>query len=766
MKRSPLLTPVLLLAAAALALCPVLHAQDVAPVDAPAGPKVTAIDVQYSGPPTIDRSRILGLLTTQVGQPFSVDDTERDIRTLIGSGEVENARFLTEPSPGGVRVIVVVQTRAATGGVRFQGNTAIDSRRLAKEVPLAVGEVASEVKLLEGKQKIEKLYAGRGFPDVRVSYQVNETSRPGFQDIVYTIEEGGKSWVRDIRFEGVTSAKASEIKRKLDTEERNWLSWLTGKGKIDNLKLQSDMGKVERVLQDKGHMKARVVEVRRERVGAGKVDLVFVVDEGGVYEVNSVRISGMRIFQTDEIMPDILLKAGSPYSGSNVAADEKVIRDYYGSKGYADARVDTQVQPAGANRVDVTYAVTEGEKSFVGRVNISGNVQTKDKVVRREVTLAPGDEFNTVEMEATRRRLRNTGYFSQVDVMPTDSGEPGYRDLSVNVVEQKTGSLVFGVGFSSIDELVGRINVTQTNFDATEWPGFTGGGQKFNASLLIGTKRKDLVIGLEEPYFRDQRLALGGELFLRDLSFLSDYYTQRNIGGNIYVRRPVTEHSHIQLTNTTQQVSIEDIEDDASDAIRAEEGDYLQDKIELSWVRETRDDILIPRRGGRFEVAGRASFIDAETYGFEAGGVHFWQLPADLIFSLQGRVNVVDGSNVPIFERLFLGGANTLRGYEYRDVGPKDENGEPLGGQTSAFLSAEITFPIIESVRGAVFYDVGFVNEDSFDFGTSNLGADVGVGLRLFLPFGPLALDFGIPLETDGYQDDSGQFNFNVGYKF
>ena len=769
MKRLALLLPALVLATAALLPVPSARAQETAKPDAAASPNITAIDIQYDGPPTIDRSRILGMLSLQVGQPLTVEATERDTRTLMGSGEIERVRFLQEDARGGVRVIVVVKTRASTGGLRFVGNTVFDSRKLAKEVDLAVGETASEVKLLQGKQAIEKLYAGRGYADVRVSYKVANTDKAGFQDVIYTIDEGAKSWVRRINFSGLNNAKPSEVTRKMETETRNWLSWLTEKGRIDNIKLEGDKQRIERVLQDKGYMKAKVVDIQRQRVSSSKVDLLVVIDEGPLYEINSVKISGMRVFQTEEIMPDILLKAGQPYSGTKVEEDEKVIKDYYGSKGYADARVDTQVQSAGGNRVDVTYAVTEGEKSFVGLIDVKGNLKTKKKVILREIPLAPGDEFNTVEMEAGRRRLRNTQYFSQVDLMPVDKGEPGYRDLDVNVVEQKTGSLVFGAGFSSIDKLVGRINLSQTNFDIGDWRnGFQGGGQKFNMNIIVGTKRKDFVIGLEEPYLMDQRLALGGELFIRDLNYYSDYYDQRNIGGNIYLRKPTSEHSHIQLTNTVQQVSIRNIDEDASEAIRSQEGDYLQEKLQLSWVLETRDDVLMPRHGGRFEAAVHGSFIDAEDYGIELGGVHYWELPADLIFSLQGRVSVVDGSDVPIFERLFMGGANTLRGYDYRDVGPKDENGEPLGGQTSAFLSAEVTFPIIESIRGAVFYDVGFVNADSFDFGTSNIGSDVGIGVRLYLPAlgGPLAIDFGLPLETDEFQDSNGKFNFNVGYKF
>ncbi len=773
MKRrpAPFLLATLVLATASLSLMPVstVKAQDaeVAALADEAGQKVTAIDIRYVGPQTLDRNRVEGMLATRVGQNFSIDTTDADIRALIASGEIDNARVLTEPFKGGLRVIYEVQTRAALAAIRFNGNVALDSRKLAEKVPLAVGDTVSEVKLLEGKQEIEKLYAGRGFADIMVSYKVNNTDRNGFQEVVYTIDEGGKSWVRKIKFEGVGATKPGEIKRKLDTKQRNWLSWITQSGKIDRLKLESDKAKVVRALQDKGHMKAEVVEVRRDRVNDKSVDLVFVVNEGPVYTVNSVQINGMKLFQPEELMPEILLQGGQPYSGTKVNEDEKLIRDYYGSQSYADARVDTLLNPAGENAVDVVYSVSEGGKFFVGKVNISGNVKSKDKVPRREVTLAPGDVFNTVELEASRKRLQNTGYYSQVDALPSDSFEPGYRDINISVVEQNTGSLVFGAGFSSIDSLVGYVNVTQTNFDITDWPSFQGAGQKFNMGLRIGTERKDFTIGLEEPYFLDRRLSLGGDLFFRDLGFVSpnDAYEQRNIGGSLRMRRPVTEFAYLQAEYTLQQVTIHEIDPNASEAIKSEEGDYMQNKFELSYVHDSRDNILLSRRGGRYEASVFGSFGDVEAIGGQVGGVHFVSLPYDLILSLQGRVSTVEGDDVPIFERLFLGGANTLRGFDYRDVGPKDENGEPLGGQSSVFFSAEVTFPIIESVRGAVFYDVGSVGDDSFDF-SGDVNSDVGIGLRLFLPFGPLAVDFGVPIQSDEFNDNGGKFNFNVGYKF
>jgi len=372
-------------------------------------------------------------------------------------------------------------------------------------------------------------------------------------------------------------------------------------------------------------------------------------------------------------------------------------------------------------------------------------------------------------VDTSRRRLMGTGYFSQVDMFPTEGMESGYRDLNVSVSEKLTGSLVFGVGFSSIDNLVGYVNVTQTNFDARNWPRFTGGGQKFSLAARLGTETTDITIGVEEPYFMDRRLAVGTELFYRDYSYFSDYYDQQNIGGRLYFRRPVfgsSERVFLEGEYVLQQVEIYDVSNDASDIIKSEEGKYTQNRFQLGLVRETRDELLVPRRGGRYSITGHVSAGgDVEAQGMDITGLQYFLLPYDFILSLQARGSTVWGDDVPIFERLFLGGANTLRGFDYRDVGPKDENGEPIGGKSSFFFSAEVTAPVIDAVRVAAFYDAGMVWEGSSDFGGS-LNSNFGFGLRLFLPFGPLAVDYGIPISTDEFNDNSGRFNFNVGYKF
>ena len=530
-----------------------------------------------------------------------------------------------------------------------------------------------------------------------------------------------------------------------------------------------DVKVVEQSLQDEGYVYAKVVEVRRTPVNEDYMDLHYVINEGASYNVGTVTIEGATVFTPEELTKALKTVAGFAYAGSDVRDDEQMIGDYYGSRGYADARVETSIIPAGTGLVNVNYRITEGTKSVIRKLNISGNEVTQDQVVRREMPIAPGDELNTVKMEAGKSRLKNLGYFSEVDVRANPTEQPGFKDVDVNVTEQSTGSVNFGAGFSSIDSLVGFIDLTQTNFDIGGWPNFRGAGQRFHLGLRYGTRRRDFSLALTEPWFMGQKLSFTTELFYRDLFYLSDYFDQQNLGGSLAWRKPLGEHSYLELTYTAQNVKIHNIASNASDLIRQEEGKFFQSKIDLSWVHDTRDSVYITRTGHKVELGGMYSGLggDVKVHGLNATASQYFLLPWDTIFSVEGSFRTVDASSgqVPIFERLFLGGANNLRGFQFREVGPKDAQGEPIGGLTSAYASFEYTFPIVEKVRGAVFYDVGMVSGDSYDWG-GDINSNVGVGLRLFLPIGPIRVDFGVPVQADEFNDSGGQFQFNVGYKF
>jgi outer membrane protein insertion porin family len=420
----------------------------------------------------------------------------------------------------------------------------------------------------------------------------------------------------------------------------------------------------------------------------------------------------------------------------------------------------------------VHYTIDEGTRSFVNRVNIEGNTRTKDKVIRREVLVAPGDVFNTVRVDTTKKRLENLGYFAKVETYPEDTDIPGRKDLTILVQEKRTGSLSFGGGFSTVDQLVGFAELTQGNFDLFNWPSFTGGGQKFRLRLQYGTERKDFILAITEPYFLDRRLALTGQAFYTEANYLSADYDQRNYGFTLEMRKPINAYIYGTLGYTLQDIDIFNVAASSPEFILSQSGTFTESKVFSTLVFDSRDNPLLSRRGQRitFSPAITGGFLGGNTqiYGLDLEGSQYFHLPKDTILLINGEIATVSqwgsGSEVPIFERLFLGGSNNLRGFPFREVGPQ-QNGEPIGGQSMARATIEWTFPIIEKARGAVFYDTGFVNSSAWSFGFNHIASDVGIGLRLDLPIGPLRLDYGYPVMRDGY-NGGGHFNFSVGYQF
>jgi len=364
--------------------------------------------------------------------------------------------------------------------------------------------------------------------------------------------------------------------------------------------------------------------------------------------------------------------------------------------------------------------------------------------------------------------------------------------MNVIVEEKRTGELSFGAGFSSVDKLVGQATLTQGNFDITNFPAFTGGGQKFRLALIYGQTRKDAVIALTEPYFFDTRFAVTLEGFYHNTNYSNDPYTQANLGAAIGFRRPLTRYLYVRGEYRLERITISN----ATSAVYIpDEGTRIRSAVALGLVFDSRDNPFLTRRGTKIDVGG---FVaggpfggNTNIYGWNIEASHYISLPYDMILLFNAQLATVSrlfGSEiyhdpplntdriVPIEDRLFLGGPNNLRGYDYRYVGPKDPANNPVGGRTLGRGTVELTFPIIERVRGAVFYDGGWNHLPSYSFGFQNYASDYGVGLRLDLPIGPIRLDYAFPIEINRQNfpgapvapsmSKSGRFSFNVGYQF
>jgi len=802
---------------------------------------IRSIEVQYTGPETMSRERILAQMRTTVGQPYNDAIVEEDIRNLYKTGAILNVRIFAQPVATGVKVIVAVQTRPIIREIVIEGAHRIKAKKVRKDIALRLNAPVSEQDLEKGRQKVIESYQIHGFTDISVQYRVEPIEeKRGTARVVYTITEGAKGSVTHIEFEGNTHFSDKILRKQMKTKKKTLISFFDKSGRFDEAQFQQDLDSVREFYQDHGYIDVEIKDVRKERPKGGPLVIIVTLEEGTLYHVGNITFSGYKAGVEEKLRAVIKMKPGGLYSPKQLHDDAKALADAYGSGGYVDTVITPEGTPVGGGVINLHYKIEEGARSFVQRINIVGNTRTKDKVIRREILVHPGDVFNTVRVDITKKRLENLGYFAKVDTFPENTDVEGRKDLLVQVEEKRTGSLNFGAGFSTVDSISGFVELTQGNFDIMNWPGFTGAGQKFRARAQIGTQRKDFLLAVTEPWFLDRRLSLGGTAFYSEADYLSSAYNQRNYGFSLESRKPIWGPVFGTLNYGLQEIEIYDVNGGASAYIKDEKGSALKSQLGTSIVLDRRDNPILTRTGQRISIAPYVAggFLggDEQIYGFDAEASQYFHFPGDLILLFNGEIATVDVwdkqesttifvdragnifhspatdpssrlpvdiSNVPIYDRLYLGGANNLRGFNFREVSPKGSDKTPIGGQSLARATVELTFPIVLKTRGAFFYDVGFVNEDSWDFapeyqneprgvraqlGTPadpsatppvvgipanttprnryyNLAQDVGFGLRLDLPIGPLRLDYGIPVEAAG-NSKHGHVNFSVGYQF
>ncbi|HXM73867.1 MAG TPA: outer membrane protein assembly factor BamA, partial [Chthoniobacterales bacterium] len=407
-------------------------------------PIIRSIDVQYSGPATVAKERILAQMRTTVGQPYSDQTVEDDIRNLYKTGSIQNVRIFAQPEGDGVKVTVAVQTRAVVREIVIDGAQRVKAKKLRKEIAIKLNSPVNEDELQKARQKIIDTYQSKGFTDIDVQFRVEPIEeKRGTARVVYTINEGTKGAVSRIHFEGNEHFSEKILRKQMKTRGKSLISFIDKTGRLDEAQLQQDLDGIKEFYQNHGYIDAEVKEVRRERK-KGPLIITIALTEGIQYHVNKLTISGYKQSTEQKIRALLKMKEGGVYSPKSLHDDAKAIADAYGSGGYVDLVVLPQGTPAGSGRIDVHYKIEEGSRSFVERINIIGNTRTKDKVIRREILIAPGDVFNTVRVETTKKRLENLGYFGKVETYPETTGVEGRKDLVVQVEEKRTGSLNFG----------------------------------------------------------------------------------------------------------------------------------------------------------------------------------------------------------------------------------------------------------------------------------------------------------------------------------
>ena len=790
-----------------------------------AGAKVSRVDVKFIGPASVSEALIRDNIKLKAGALYVPGSSQDDVHALYATGQFYNIRVsVDQADDGGVIVAYLVQVRPRITDIKIEGNDKLSSSKLKKKITIKTGDPLDEQKVFTDVQEMKKLYEKAGYPDTKVKYVLNIDEATGHGAVTYQVQESPRVKITQVTFLGATVYPQKDLRSEVKTREHWMWSWLTSRGYFQQDDFDGDPDRLVEFYHSHGYLDFEVKDVKLEHPTTNTMTVKFYLSEGHQYKVGSVKFSGEKIFSDADIIKGVraiqgyqgikshLGLNGLPMDVTNIftpeglSKDTEAVQDFYGSKGYIEIAqgqaIHVQTVPnIQQGTMDLDFQIGECPKSFVQKIEIHGNLKTKDKVIRRELAISPGDVFNMVQVKMSKQRLEGLQYFDKIDTRPepTDPAIAGRKNLIINVEEQSTGNFSVGAGFSSVDALVGYAEVSQGNFDLFHPPYFTGGGQKLRLRVQLGTQRQDYELSFIEPWFLNRKLSLGVDLYRHMLSFESpnNIYDETRTGAKVSLTRALGSDFLIgSVSYSAEDVGInlnngwhgwETIANpiptitppNVPNAILEQVGDSFYQRFGGSLAYDTRNNTRLPNHGQRTELTSEFSVGKQDYYKLELHTA--WYFPglfSGHVIEAVGRTGVADsisGGDVPFYDRYYLGGLYSLRGFKFRNIAPRQaytpgvDTTEPIGGDSYWFGSVEYSIPLFEkengvSLRFALFYDIGAVAAAPYSF-SSSYSDDWGLGIRLNIPhLGPLRLDYGFPLAHDQYNGSSGQFQFGVGY--
>jgi len=730
---------------------------------------------------TVSGATILSKLKTKKGDAFSQKVVDEDIKRLYLLGFFSDVSVSVEDVPEGVSVIFTVVEKAPLTKIIFTGNKVFDARRLEGVVESKLNEFADERKLKKDADGIKELYEKKGYPWVEVAYKIDADETNSSSKAIFTINEGARAVVKRIDLIGNTAFSDKRIVKIMKSRTAGFFRSGVYKKEV----LEDDMERIKNFYKQAGYLDVRPAYelIFQQKARKKWIEVAVRIEEGRKYVTGDIKVSGNAVFPEKELKALLKMRPGNTFTEEGLHTDVGSMQEHYFDKGYIMARVrpDTLLNIE-TDRVDITYVLTEGEVAYVNKINIRGNTKTKDIVVRRELRIKPGERYDGAKLKRSKERLYNLGYFEDITFDTEETAEPDKRDMVVEVKETKTGEFSFGGGFSSIDKLIGFAEIEQRNFDILNFPTFTGDGQDIKLRGEFGSTRKNYLLSWTEPWIFDKPLSFGFDLYASEhnKSGSTGYaYDEQRSGGDIRFGKEFSEVLRGDLTYKIETVDISDLDSNVSQALKDEEGKNTLSSATFQLTNDTTDNKFNPVTGsilvGSVEVAGGPFGGDKDFMKFFNSVSHYSSIgPFVLELKLRDGVVSTYGGKcgaVPVYERFFAGGTYTIRGFKERDIGPKDQSGDPIGGGTMAVANAELTFSIIENLKGAFFVDAGNVwpvpdSKPKGGVSPGGIKVGVGMGVRIKTPIGPVKLDYGFPINPDESQSDGGRIHFSMSRGF
>ncbi len=769
--------------------------------------KVSHIEIVVDSPdaePSFDPKPILSKLKTREGDDFSQLIFDNDLKNL--SDEYERVEPSIALKDGQVYITIHVAPKPLIHQVRWEGNTQFKTSTLQKELDIKPNTIFNRQEFNKSFNKVKEYYFKKGYFESQLSYSIVPIPGSNQIDIQIEVFEGRPGYIKKIVLNGFTKSERDEIVEQMHLKNYNFItSWLTGTGIFRDEALEQDRMTILNLLHNKGYADARVDIQSYEDPNSGKLIVDITAHRGQLYRVGSIEFSGNTLISNEDIQKKSILAKDEIFSPDKLRDTSQAIKDLYGQKGYIDASVQYEMLLKENEPVyDVQFFIDEGQQYKIGLIHIFGNSSTQNNVILRESLLVPGETFDSRKLKATQQRLEAVGYFKSVNVYAVRSADDAclgenYRDVYIEVEETSTGNVSLFMGFSSIDDVFGGLDLTERNFNVAGLYKFLGkpsslrgGGEFFHARGTLGKKQNNILLSWMNPYVNDSLWRLGVEIS-RTFSELQKHVDVVTYGGSVYTNYPLNNYwtagmrqrvrhskDHLSIdpagNSPEAQASVNKVRRqlDQKGLISAFSGNLGYDSV---------DNPYKPHRGWRSYFEAEFAGLGGKYDFFKVSYLNTLYFPVwkkgTLKFRGDFKYIVPFGSktnNVPYSERFFLGGETTVRGYKPFLLGPVvellNDSGQlvqtdtPFGGLSSSMLSLEYNQEIFSMLDVFAFFDVGSVTFGEFSINeirpTTGIGVRIDIGNRT-----PIMVGWGIPLVKKDRHDRKWQkVFFSMGGQF
>lgn len=720
------------------------------------------VQVVIEGNDRIEDDAIRRVIETEPGDVYLPKALSQDLRAIWSMGYFDDVRAETREAPAGKVVIYRVDEKPTIRYIRILKNRIFDDEEIRENISLKTGSILNIFAVENNAERIESFYKEKNYHNVSVDYRV-ERLENNQADLSFVINEGRKVHIKTIDFQGNEAYTDKRLKKLIKTSEKGFFSWITSSGELNPEDLNQDAARITSFYHNNGYIQARVSDPQ-VRYEDEWIYITIKIDEGPRFQVGQVDIEGNDLKPEDELMASVEINEKEYYSRETVRTDVLALSDIYADAGYAYADITPLIKQNPEDlTVDITYQIDKGKPVYFEKIIISGNVKTRDKVIRRQLKVIEKERYSGKALRRSVRDLQRLDYFEDVSVNTVRGSAEDQMILKIDVSEKPTGTFSFGGGYSSVENIFAMASVSQRNL--------FGRGQTVQLKAEVGGTTSRYTFSFTEPWLFDIPLSAGFDLYNWDRDY--DTYDKNSTGGGVRFGYPVADYTRLYLSYSYEVADINDITEDASDLVKDLSGENTTSAIATTLRYDSRDRMFNPTEGGNHsisvEYAGLGGDIGFTKYMGEVGQYFplFWGT-VGFIHGKAGYVEENSGGQLPDYERFYLGGMNSLRGFDWRDISAIDDNGDEIGGTKFVQTNIEYLIPLVKEagVVGVIFFDAGNVYDEGEDFDIGVTRESAGFGFRWYSPMGPIRIENGYILDPREDEDSGGRWEFSMGSAF